>query len=193
MNEKYEVRETGKDFWGRKTYEVKEKSGGDGSALGYLILVIIGLAILTIPSGIIALILYIPLKLIFLNKATIENLQSKKEKLAWGCIILGVIYMTYFYYKFFDIEKMIGSLIIACILGIFSYYQLYKIVTLSITGKLSEEEAKGRNQKRIIKISVIWGVLFALYLFTPWLNFVKPALYIVYRDFVYPVIDHFKQ
>ncbi len=156
MTDKFEIKETGTDFWGRKTYEVRKKSSSDGSALGYLFFIMIGLVIFTLPSGIIALILYIPLKLTLLNNKKIENLQSKKEKLAWGTIFIGIISTIYFYYTYLDLTYMIGYLLITFVLGVLSYYILYKIVTWNVASEINnnENEKKKSTKNELIKLLI---------------------------------------
>jgi hypothetical protein len=57
MNKKYDVKETGRDFWGNKKYEVTEKSSNnDTSSFGILLLI---LAIVLMPSGSVYLLVFL--------------------------------------------------------------------------------------------------------------------------------------
>jgi len=191
MKEEFEIIEKGSDIWGRKTYNVTKKSdNSSGSMLGYLFLTVLGMAILTLPSGIIALVLYIPLKLLFLNSSKIENLSEKKEKLAWGSIITGIIAVAIYYYYYFDIEKMMGAAILACILGVFAYYILYKLVTWENKSDEEKETAKQNIKKLSMKNVFIWGGLFLIYKFTTWIDFMKPMVNSFWDGFIKPIISN---
>ena len=185
MKEEFEITEKGRDIWGRKTFKVTKKSDNTaGSFLGYLFLAVLGLAILTLPSGIIALILYILLKLVFLNSEDIENLSEKKEKLAWGATITGIVAVAAYYYFYLDMSKMMGAIILACFLGGYSYYVLYKLVTW---GDKTLEEKKEAN-KSMLRSIIVWGAFFLIYNYTNWFNFMKPMINGIWEGFIKPVI-----
>lgn len=164
MKKKFEIKEKGTDFWGRKKYEVTEKTNNGGEVLGYLFLVILGLAILTLPSGILAILIYLLTYNLFL-RGTEENLQEKKERIAWISTGLSIIFCSIYYFYFFDLNKVgFNVLIILIIFGILCYYALYKIVTWSRL----EQEQKTKFKTMYLTYLVL---IFALFLYNFYNNY----------------------
>lgn len=164
MKKKFEIKEKGTDFWGRKKYEVTEKTNNGVEALGPLFLAILGLAILTLPSGILAILIYLFTYNLFL-RGTEENLQEKKERIAWISTGLSIIFYSIYYFYFFDLNKVgFNVLIILIIFGILCYYALYKIVTWSTL----EQEQKTKLKTTYLSYLV---VIFAFYMYNLYNDF----------------------
>lgn len=108
MEKKYEVKETGKDIFGNKKYEVKEKSTSNSwtESLGYFMLIIL---IVNIVMGFYTYLLNKFLNIIFIKKDT-----PKKEK-------------EDLYVKYFVISSIISM--ISFIVYILWFFQKYKEVS----------------------------------------------------------------
>ncbi|MBM3206788.1 MAG: hypothetical protein FJZ43_04170 [Candidatus Staskawiczbacteria bacterium] len=139
MKNKFESKET-------------EKTSNGGEASGYLFLIILGLAILTLPSGILAILIYILIYNLFLRGST-ENLQEKKEQLAWISTGLSIVFCSIYYFYFFDLNEVGFNVFVKLIIsGILCYYALYKIVTWQTL----EHEQKSKFIFYLVAISIFF-------------------------------------
>lgn len=131
MKKKYDIKEKGTDFWGRRKFEITERSSDGGEALGYLFIGLLGLAVLTLPSGIIALAFYLIGYFLLLSKES-KNIQEKKERLAWISTVIAIIICVLYYIYFFDFRlDAIKVVLLFIVLGVVSYFILYKLVVWS--------------------------------------------------------------
>jgi len=160
MGKKFNIKEKGTDFWGRKKYEVTESDNSGGEALGVLILVLLGLAALTIPAGTLALSIYLVIYNVFLRNNK-YNLQNKKEKLAWISTSISIIccLIYYVYYFNFDNDKL-NTIAIFIALGIFSYYALYKIVNWNKYDNQQKSIEKKGYITSFVFVSILMGYKF---------------------------------
>ena len=118
MAKKYDVKSKGSDLFGNKRYEVTEKKST--ADYGYIFLAIFALIIFTLPSGIIALILFVILK----------NLKFNPDKIFLPIIIVSVILTIIYFVKFYNLDENGLSIpFIASIMGAICYYFMYKIGT----------------------------------------------------------------
>lgn len=158
MKKKFEIKEIGTDFWGRKKYDVTESSDSSnsgGGPIGYLFLFLIVLAILVLPSGIIAIGIYIITYRIYYRgndeDLSLENKaihQNKKEILAWISIIISIIsnglFAVFYIYYYEFVTLGVYDYFVLCFLGIVSYFALYQFVNWSTY----EPDQKNRYKKK---------------------------------------------
>lgn len=115
MEKKYKVTETKTDFWGNKKYIVTEESSGvDLSKLGFIILLLV---ILALPSGIFYLITFILYPILFPYKNNnipeSNSFEDWKEKVIknsfYISFLLCILYYIYIYYSYQNIKEQLWS------------------------------------------------------------------------------------
>jgi uncharacterized membrane protein YGL010W len=153
---KYVINEGRIDFFGRKKFTVTESKTSNSKGFGNLILVLIFIALLTLPAGNLSLVLYVLICEIAVKNYTGNRIQNFKENLAWVSIGVSIVFVGFYYYKFWD--NLSSELVInSCISGLFCYYILYEVVSWS---QRSEEKKRKIILNIIIYALSIIGVIF---------------------------------
>ena len=162
----YKLIEKGADFWGRKRFEIEEdNSSNKGSAFGYLLIALLLLLIFTIPSGIIALPIYVSISLV-LRILKIRINQDLKESISWIVTFFSILFVLGFLYYSFDKEnyyfnfpiKELNSIkwvVVLNIIGGLSYNILYRITCWGSYEKSKKISLRLKYLKFLIIITVI--------------------------------------
>src|SRR5258706_4706863 len=111
MAKKFEVTEKGSDIFGNKKYEVSEKN--DGVGIIGVILSLAALVIATLPSGIIAIVIYLIGKRVGINKTGLAIVSS----------IISIIICFVYYDKYFETNQ-VGIVVLLAIVGLLCYVAL---------------------------------------------------------------------
>jgi hypothetical protein len=139
MSKKFEIVESGKTFWGKQKYTIREKQDNSGAGC----LLILAILVFALPGGLIMLFGFILFSLLIkfkfspnvgLTISENEDLRERKFDL-WLKVNLAInglitLALTYYYYsELFNSDEDISELIWLCILGLVCWIVWFQLVS----------------------------------------------------------------